>query len=331
VVQRHSSDESAKKQSRVRGCLFWIGGTTAGAILVTGVLLVAGYLYESSAEASDVRAYPPPGQLNDVGGYRLHLYCTGSGSPTVVIDAGWGDSSVNWSWVQPEVAKTTRVCTYDRGGLGWSDPGPMPRDARHLAGELRALLQKGGVPGPYVLAGHSMGGLVVRVFSGAYPNEVAGMVLIDSMSPDQFHRSGSPPTAPDSDPRPESFPAIVARFGLARLLTGRLNLPEEAAGAQVAFSVTPQFVQAYVNEGQDLPASAEQARAVTTLGGKPLTVVSRAPGQDKQWDGMQAELLALSPNSQQVFADKSGHNIELEQPEAAIDAIVRMVERIQRG
>ena len=136
------------------------------------------------AEAADVRAYPPPGQLVDVGGYRLHINCVGTGSPTVVIDAGWGDwSGVLEQRVQPEAAKTTRVCTYDRAGMGCSEAGPLPRTAEHFARELHTLLQHAGVPGPYVLVGHSLGGAPVRVFAHAYAADVAGVVLIEFDEP----------------------------------------------------------------------------------------------------------------------------------------------------
>ena len=119
----HSARLSSRRR-RGRGCLIWL----AGAALLLLVLGVAGAIYESAAEASDLRAYPPAGQMVGVGGYRLHINCTGAGSPPVVIDAGWGDWSLGWSKVQPGVARTTQVCTYDRAGTGYSDPGPLPRD-----------------------------------------------------------------------------------------------------------------------------------------------------------------------------------------------------------
>src|SRR6266540_3954300 len=150
---------------RVRRVLRGIGRTLAGLVGLIVVLGLVGVIYESAAEAADVRAYPPPGQLVDVGGYRLHINCVGTGSPTVVIDAGWGDWSASWSsWVQPEVAKTTRVCTYDRAGMGFSEPGSLPRTAEQFAKELHTLLLHADIPGPYVLVGHSLGGLPVRVF-----------------------------------------------------------------------------------------------------------------------------------------------------------------------
>ncbi|MSP21705.1 MAG: alpha/beta fold hydrolase [Dehalococcoidia bacterium] len=145
-------------------------------------LSVVGALWESRAEAIDVRTYPPPGVLVDVWWHRLHIVCVGTGSPTVVIDAGLGDWSTTWSLVQPEVAKSTRTCTYDRAGSGWSDPDPQPRVASAFARELHTLLARADEPGHYVLVGHSMGGLTMQLFAREYASEVAGLVLIESMN-----------------------------------------------------------------------------------------------------------------------------------------------------
>jgi pimeloyl-ACP methyl ester carboxylesterase len=120
--------------------------------------------------------------LVDVGGYQLHINCTGAGSPTVIIDAGLGDWSTVWAWVQPDVAKATRVCTYDRAEYGWSNPGPLPRNAEQFARELYTLLHNANIPGPYVMVGHSLGGLTARVFTGMYPSEVVGESKYSSIS-----------------------------------------------------------------------------------------------------------------------------------------------------
>lgn len=130
----------------------------------------------------------PPGQMVDVGGYRLHLNPSGEGRPTVILDAGMISFSSNWAWVQPEVARVTRVVAYDRAGLGWSDPGPKPRDVGQSAAELQTALGKLGIEGPHVLVGHSYGGLVTRAFAAAHPDAVAGMVLVDASHPDQWTR-----------------------------------------------------------------------------------------------------------------------------------------------
>jgi pimeloyl-ACP methyl ester carboxylesterase len=124
--------------------------------------------------------YAQPGQLVDVGGFRLNLYCMGSGSPTVVFDSGWGDWAPAWSKVQPQIAKWTRACSYDRGGTGFSEPGPMPRTSVHIAEELRTALHRAGIGGPYILVGSAFGGDNVRTFADLYMDEVAGLVLVDA-------------------------------------------------------------------------------------------------------------------------------------------------------
>jgi pimeloyl-ACP methyl ester carboxylesterase len=313
-------ESASTPRRRGRGCLVWLGGV---AVVLLGAVLL-GARYEAAAEVADLRWYPPPGRMVDVGGHRLHIDCVGTGSPTVVIDAGWGDWSASWSSrVQPDAAKTTRVCTYDRAGMGYSEAGPRPRSAERFADELHALLHQGGVPGPYVLVGHSLGGLPVRVFAHAYPAEVAGVVLIESMNPSAA-RPSAPVRAPRTDARSgvDWVLTLPARIGVLRLLAGPLDLD--------AFSVTPRSVQATLDEGEGMPDSLAQAGAVTSLGAVPLIVLSRGLDQDADWQSMQTELLQLSSNSRQVIADRSGHNIQLDQPEAAVGAIVQMVELVRR-
>jgi pimeloyl-ACP methyl ester carboxylesterase len=320
---------------RGRRVLRWIGRGLAALVGLIVVLALVGAMYESAAEAADVRAYPPLGQMVDVGGYRLHITCVGTGSPTVVIDAGWGDWSAAWSsWVQPEAAKTTRVCTYDRAGMGWSEAGPLPRTAAQFAKELHTLLQHADIPGPYVLVGHSLGGLPVRVFAHAYAADVAGVVLIESMNPRQAKPSASD-TTPPSAAQSSGFSILTlpARIGLVRLFAGSLGFERaspEVQQAYTAFSVTPRSIQTTLDEGTGMPESFIQAGAVKTFGDVPLIVLSRGLDPDQDWQAMQTELLQLSSNSQQLIADKSGHNIEFDQPAAAVGAIVQMVEQIRR-
>ena len=330
---------------RGRQVLRALGRTLAALFGLIVVLGLVGAIYESAAEAADVRAYPPPGQLVDVGGYRLHINCTGAGSPTVVIDAGWGDWSASWSsWVQPEVAKTTRVCTYDRAGMGYSEPGPLPRTAEHFAKELHTLLQRAAIPGPYVLVGHSMGGAPVRVFAHSYAAEVAGVVLIESMNPGAVGTPAPATTATPPDPGALSIInrflmnllTLPARVGLIRLVTGSVaGLSPDDANAYTAHSVTVRALEAAIDEGRGMQASLAQARRVTTLGSVPLIVLSRglregSEAEDAKWQLEQSELLQLSSDSRQVFADQSGHNIQFDQPAAAVGAIVQMVAQLRQ-
>lgn len=306
---------------RGRGCLLWLG---RGVALLVGLMIV-GAVYESLAEAADARAFPPPGQMVDVGGYRLHIHCTGSGSPAVVIDAGWGGWSDSWAPVQEGVQKSTQVCTYDRAGMGYSEAGPYPRDAAQYAKELHTLLHKAGIPAPYLLAGHSMGGLTVRVFAHAYPSEVAGVVLIDSMSPAMSTETPQERAARSASQQSggPAIPALLARIGLFRLLEAGKS------DASTAHSVTPRSMQAVYDEGKGMGASFDEAAAVKTFGDLPLIVLSRGLDDQPGWQGWQADLLHLSSNSRQSFAEKSDHNIDRNQPQAAVDAILMMVGQVR--
>jgi pimeloyl-ACP methyl ester carboxylesterase len=329
---QHQNGTANPSKSKGRGCLIWLGQIL---VSIIGLTLV-GAIYESVAEAADAKAYLPPGQLVDVGDHRLHINCTGTGDPTVIIDAGLGDWSTIWAWVQPEVAKSTRVCTYDRAGYGWSDPGPLPRNAEQFAKELHTMLHNANIPGPYVLVGHSLGGLTMRVFTGMYPSEVAGVVLIDSMSPRQFEQSSADSlTRSDSQSHPFTIYPALARIGLVRLLAGPLglvpHLPPEAEKAYLAGMSHPTYLQTYFgDESQALPASEKQAEAVKSFGDLPLIVLTATLNPFPGWQDLQKELLQLSSNSQQLFAE-SDHSIEFLKPDAAVDAILKMVELVRQS
>lgn len=310
--------------------LIWLGRVV---VSIIGLALV-GASYESVAEATDAKAYPPPGQLVDVGGHRLHINCVGTGSPTVVIEAGLGDWSTGWDVVQQGASKATRVCTYDRAGWGWSEAGPLPRDAAQFAKELHTLLQNANIPGPYVMVGHSLGGLVVRVFAHEYASEVAGVVLIDSMSPRQFNQPQSrEQSLIVTYSQPFSLPAMLARFGIVRLLARPLGImPSVPSEEHTYFSrlVRPQSAQTLTNESQGMPAAGAEAAAVKTFGDLPLIVLTAKLNNIPGWQEWQTELLQLSSNSQQLFAE-SGHNIHFEKPDAAVTAILKMVEQVRQS
>ena len=181
-----------------------------------GVLAAA----QAYAARRDERRFPPPGRLVDVGGHRMHLDVRGpegAAGPTVVLDAGLGSFSANWHWVQTELATTLHVVAYDRAGLGWSERGPRPRDARSLAAELRAALRAAGIPGPFVLAGHSFGWLPVHAFADLYRDETAGLVAVDGSHPDQWVRWPTP-YADRILRTANRVTAALAWFGLLRVV-----------------------------------------------------------------------------------------------------------------
>src|SRR5215212_8580352 len=216
-----SSTTSRRLMRRIGKALLWL-------VVALLILAVAGAIYQTIATERAERAYPPPGEMVDVGGYSLHINCVGQGSPTVVLDGGSGEMSAQWVWAQQEVSDTTRVCAYDRAGMGWSEMGPQPRDGRQISSELHTLLTKADIEGPYVLVGHSFGGMYMQTYAARYPEEVAGVVLVDSSTePDQF---GQRPEARESyEPQEQSFAVVprlaqlgvslLARLGVVRLLS----------------------------------------------------------------------------------------------------------------
>jgi pimeloyl-ACP methyl ester carboxylesterase len=223
VPRGGARERPGREPRRLRRVAAWTGGFLAASIVAS---LAAGAGAAQWAAAEDGRRAPPPGRLVDVGGHRLHLHCLGASAPTVVIDAGAGNWSIHWWRVQEVLAAEERTCTYDRGGLGWSEPGPRPRTSDRLARELHRLLQR-EAPGPYVLVGHSLGGFNARVYAAAYPGEVAGVVLVESAHERRWERL--PPEVKaflDESVARMRAAETLARFGLLRLVADRLPMPQ---------------------------------------------------------------------------------------------------------
>jgi pimeloyl-ACP methyl ester carboxylesterase len=271
-------------------------------IALIGLAAIGGG-YQTLGAAADARAYPMPGRLIDVGGHRLHLACSGSGSPTVVLEPGGGEMSSNLGWITPVVARTTRVCVYDRAGRGWSEPADTPQDGLQIATDLHTLLHRGGVPGPYVLAGHSFGGLYVLTFAARYPDEVAGLVLVDSTAPKPAATTATGSAVDtgsyDALGRLSALASISARPGLARLY-GQLatgDLPPRSAGEVRASVATADNLRSTIDEYVQASSSVHQAGALTDFGDKPLLVLTAPIGQDAAWIPAQNHLATLSTNS----------------------------------
>ena len=251
-----------------------------GSALLIVVLSIVGATYQVIATEVDKRNYSAPGQLVDVGGHRLHLYCTGNhvaGNPTVILEQGLGGISSAWALIQPEVAKVTRVCSYDRAGMGWSDSGPKPRDAQQIASELHALLQNANIQGPYVLAGWSFGGLYIREYASQYPDDVTGMVLLDSSHPDQWTSTPEGQALFESNSKIYSVSPALARLGVMRVmgsLQPALNLPMPYSGAiKASFAATKDW-DAQSAEFLASLLTTTQVNESASLGNTPLFVLT---------------------------------------------------------
>jgi pimeloyl-ACP methyl ester carboxylesterase len=280
-------EQKGKAKPKISAAV-WIRRILIGLIALLAVLLIAGMGFQAVATAIDARRYPPPGQMVDLGGYRLHIYCTGEsrqGSPTVILDSHNGGTVSGWVWVQQAISNATRVCAYDRAGLGWSDLSPQPQDVYQNAQALHTLLEKAGVPGPYVLVGHSLGGLFVRGYADRYPDEVIGMVLIEATNPDFLKVQGKPNQMPGADPGMLNAAPWVARFGLlrlARMFRASPDLPEQQRAEMDAYYATTKFYEALGQQADVFPTLLSQVRQVSSQGAKPLAIVLGSKGDGGQ-------------------------------------------------
>ena len=317
---------------------------------ITAISLLTGIFYQAVSEALDRRRHPPQGELVDIGGFRLHLNCIGQGTPTVVMDAGGGAPSITWGLVPSEIAKFTRVCTYDRAGLGWSDPNPrISRTSQQSVDELHLLLTKAGINPPYILVGHSLGGVNMRLYASQYPEDVVGLVLVDSshenqMTSEMWRRI-----------KMQSWLyqvfRVVSQVGVLRLI-GEMNLlpilkdiKQEIQKYPLAvqtlfdtyksFCYRPDYWATASSELANIKKSFEGLQSVTSLGSLPLVVLSQGSKDSKmsderfqQWTSLQLDLTKLSSNSQRIVAENSGHLVQLDQPELVVGAVQRLIESV---
>jgi pimeloyl-ACP methyl ester carboxylesterase len=310
-----------------------------GLVVALLTLAVAGAIYQAIATKLAERAYPPPGEMVGVGGYRLHINCVGQGSPTVVLDAGSGGFSAQWVRVQREASGTTRVCAYDRAGMGWSEMDPEPRDAKQISSELHTLLKGAGINGPLVLVGHSFGGLYMRTYAARYPDEVAGVVLVDSSSPKQV--SHQPVTQDSNEPQKQTFAVVprlarlgvslLARLGVVRLLSkldpASPELPQQQRAQLDA--LTPSTRQVVTTALEFLAPT--QTRRLGSLGNKPLAVVT-AGTSESSWLELQDDLATLSSNSMHRVVEGATHTslvYDRSDAQATSAAIVEVVAAVR--
>src|ERR1700733_9251230 len=323
------------------------------------ILLAAGLIYQALGAAADNRRYPPPGRMIDIGGRRLHLIDKGASGPPVIFESGISATCLSWTRGRAEVEGVTRACTVDRAWLGWSDPAPSPRATSTIVDELHVLIGTAGIPRPYILAGHSFGGMLVRAYAARYPGEVAGLVLVDPLSPSEWL------TIPPAHARMLRFGiklsrrgALLARFGVVRaslalLISGgrrvpqwiaklssgtgesvisRLvgevrKMPEETWPMVRAHWCLPKNFQGLAAYLESLPASSAEAAALDERPGHaeaiPITVLSAANATPKQLEEREA-WARRSPRGRHIIARKSGHWIQLDEPDLVVQAIREM-------
>jgi len=292
------------------------------------IILAAGTgaTYQWLATRRELSKTPPPGKLVDVGGHRLHLWCTGGGAPTVILEAGLGGSSADWGAVQPLIARFTRVCSYDRAGMGYSDPGPSPRTARRISNELAELIDRSGMDGPLVLVAASIGGFNVRVFTSDHIERVAGLVLIDASHEDQAHEV----------PQLARWVPLLSSFGILRLLGISFGpspalLPPSVQGFVGATRFRAAGYQAAANEIIHIRESASQVRTSRRMLSIPVVVVTGARGADPTWWNLQRDQVRLSEHGCHIIAEHSGHLVQIEQPQIVVDAIRAVVDGTRGG
>lgn len=298
--------------------------------LITAVTFFAGPL-----AAQDV----PRGQLIDVGGFRLHLDCRGSARPVVVIDVGGGGWSISFAHIQQELAGEAQICTYDRAGMGWSDPGPLPRTSERMAQELWTLLRRANVPGPYVLVGHSLGGLNVRAFAARHAEDVAGLVLVESAHEDQWNRL--PPEAyaglTGTLPRLRAAAAAARAGQLASAPRQSGPVPQASPEVQALYAeamMTPKPYEGFAAEIEGVLLDARSRATPRPLGDLPLAVVTAGnsfaafegsgiprEAANAVWRELQSELVKLSPRAVHLVSDSANHLIHATDPGIVVRGI----------
>jgi pimeloyl-ACP methyl ester carboxylesterase len=268
-------------------------------LLAVYALSAFGGGYQTIRESLDRRMYAAPGQLIDVGGHRLHVNCSGSGTPTVILESGLGEPGAYWEWISSAISHDTKVCVYDRAGRGWSDAAAGSQDGIAVATDLHVLLQRGHVPGPFVLVGHSSGAQYVRIFAGRYPEEVAGMVLLDGQPAEVFERLPIFPAFYGVFRRVFAVLPSLARLGVGRLLYhgSFSDFPAQARDLQRVSGSSARAARSLRDEFAELPSSLQQARSYQSLGDRPLVVVTAALDAERGWLPLQDEMATLSTNS----------------------------------
>jgi len=311
-----------------------------GTVLVVLLLAIAGTIYQTAASEADQLNFPAPGNLIDVGGFKLHINCMGEGSPTVILEAMSGGASPYWGWVQPEIAKKTRVCSYDRAGFYWSESDSEPQSLARTVRNLHTLLENANISGPYVLVGHSIGGVYMRQFAADYPDDVVGVVLLDVGHPQQYKLYPELFAEGDNYLKILNGMKFLASIGVGHAyfsLGGEMDFSElsEPQKSQVkAFWASPRYFGSQSEEISAGRAIWTDALKLGDLGDLPLMVISRGLDLDYDWIKYQNELAGLSTDTQHIIVEGANHTGLVFNPDHAqvvSQAILQEVDAAQTG
>lgn len=335
--------------ARGRKWLRIIGRTFLGLVICVVLVVCGAALYNLWAVRHYQALYPAPGKLYRVDGYQMHLYCTGAGAPTIVLEAGLGNDFRIWDLVQPELSKLTRVCAYDRAGVGWSDPQPGPRDSESIARQLHGLLMAAGIKEPVVLMGHSIAGLHLREYASMYPGEVAGMVLVDPSTPEQFHRM--PPEIQAAQRSAERLLAALrplVPLGIVRLIGQCGEKPRAGMEAHPDWylgdnNCSPSYLPTIQDEMEGIDASAREVARTGTFGDLPILIFSQDPAikqpgisedvrarMSAVWYGLHEDLKRLSTRSRRIVAKGSTHYVQVDRADLVNREVPLFIRQIRR-
>lgn len=305
----------------LKRALLWGGGALV--LALAAATTVQWFLSHLALERN-----PAPGEMVVVDGRQMHLLCQGQGSPAVILESGMPGISLGWASVIEDIASFARVCAYDRAGWGWSEAGPQPRTISNITRELRDLLRTAQVGSPYVLVGHSFGGLIVQVYASRFPDDVAGMVLVDSSHPDLARRTGRL----DRMGRVASRLKLLAPLGIARFMIdvpsgNPESRPSSVREMEKELLATTRSLRAMASEMAGLRESLNQAAGDRPrLGRKPLVVLTEGRRRMEFWHAMQEQFTELSDSSEWRVVDGAGHFIHQDEPEIVVNAVRRVVE-----
>lgn len=348
-MENENAEAAPRRSGRLKR---WLGRGLLGLLVLVVLAAIVGAVYQILGNRADARRFPQQGRSVSLGlgfdNLTLSIDCRGQGSPTVILDSGLGVPAIGWNPVQTEVAKFTRVCSYDRAGYGWSGATAAPRTSLEIVKELHALLEAANEKGPFILVGHSFGGYNVRVYNGQYPNEVAGMVLVDASHEDQNDRMSPAIQAfmkksIEQLKRQQMLAPLLIWFGVARF---SLRNQGEAPGVSKEFGremlylqLQPKFIDASASEMGLFAESAKEVRAAGNLGDKPLIVLTAGKSADasnlpagfpkKDFDDfhqvwvneLQVKESQLSTHGRRIMVPDSDHMIPFERPDTIVAAI----------